>query len=99
MGLKINVGKILSSSFMENNKDINEDEAMAKITQSELEIKAILDEKKNDDKLEAARDICKQLSLGYNASLKMEKAKIQFLLERIESLRDQQAIAQTDKPQ
>jgi hypothetical protein len=79
--------KVLGSSFVENHKDIAEDEAMEKITQCELTIRDLTDEKKNDDKLNAAKQIVKDLNNGYNSAINYEKAKIQFLLEQIEKIR------------
>ena len=79
--------KVLSSSFVENHQDIAEDEAMEKITQCELTIRDLTEEKKNDDKLNAAKQIVKDLNNGYNSALNYEKAKIQFLLEQIEKIR------------
>jgi len=79
--------KVLSSSFVENHQDINEDEAMEKITQCELTIRDLSEEKKNDDKLNAAKQIVKDLNNGYNSAINYEKAKIQFLLEQIEKIR------------
>jgi hypothetical protein len=79
--------KVLSSSFVENNQDISEDEAMEKLTQCELTIRDLLEEKNNDDKLNAAKQIAKDLSAGYNSAVNYEKAKIQFLLEQIEAIR------------
>jgi len=79
--------KVLSSSFVENHQDISEDEAMEKITQCELTIRDLSEEKKNDDQLNAAKQIVKDLNNGYNSAINYEKAKIQFLLEQIEKIR------------
>jgi len=81
------VNKVLSSSFVENHQDITEDEAMEKITQCELTVRDLSEEKKNDDKLNAAKQIVKDLNNGYNSAINYEKAKIQFLLEQIEKIR------------
>lgn len=78
----------LSNSFIENHKDINEDEAIEKVTSCSIIIKELEETKKNDAKLKAAREIAKDLSSAYSAAIKYEKAKIQFLLERIEAIRD-----------
>lgn len=82
--------QVLSSSFVENHQDITEDEAMEKLTQCELTIRDLLEEKKNDDKLNAAKQIAKDLNAGYNSAVNYEKAKIQFLLEQIEKIRANQ---------
>ena len=82
--------KVLSSSFVENNKGISEDEAYEKVIQCELTIKSLNEEKKNDDKLNAAKQIAKDLNAGYSSALAYEKAKIQFLLEEIEKIQANQ---------
>ena len=78
--------KILSESFVENNKDISEDEAQHLVVRSLQKIKALEEEKASDDKLAAATQIKKDLEAGYGSAVKYEKAKISFLLEKIEEI-------------
>ena len=87
MSKKKNWEKILSDSFVSNNKDLTEEEAKNKLIQSQFAIKQIAYEKENDDQLNAAKEIVKELNAGYGAASKHEKAKIEFLLEVIEGRR------------
>ena len=76
----------LSQSFVENAKDLNEDEAVQLLVESEQKIKLIKEEQAADEKLNAAKSIAKELNAGYSSALKYEKAKIQFLLDRIQEI-------------
>jgi len=78
--------KILSESFVENNQDVNEDEAQALVVRSLIKIKGLEEEKKSDDKLAAATQVKKDLEAGYGSAIQYEKAKISFLLEKIEEI-------------
>ena len=79
---------LLSKTFIENTKDLNEDELSALIIKAELKIKKLKEEQQNDDKLNAAKQIVKDLNLGYSSIVKMEEAKISFLLEQVEAIQD-----------
>lgn len=87
MSKKNNWEKVLSDSFVANNRDLTEEEAKAKVIESQFAIKQINHEKENDDQLNAAKEIVKELQAGYGAASKHEKAKIEFLLEVIEDRR------------
>jgi hypothetical protein len=87
MSKKKNWEKVLSSSFVNNNKDLSEEEAKTKVIESQFAIKSIKGEKENDDQLNAAKEIVKELNAGYSAAEKHERAKIEFLLEVIEAKR------------
>lgn len=78
--------KVLSKSFVENHANISEDEAAAIIVKSEQTIRQLEEERQNDEKLSAAKQIVKDLSAGYSSAIKYEKAKISFLLEKIEEI-------------
>ena len=86
---KVNIGKarsVLSKAFVENNANITPEEAEHLIAKAELKIKLLREEKTTDDKLNAAKQIVKELNEGYNSALKYEKAKIDFLLGKIEEV-------------
>jgi hypothetical protein len=78
--------KILSSAFVEGHENINADEAANLIVKSELQIKALREEKASDEKLQAAQQIVKDLTSGYTSAIKYEESKIQFLLAKIEEI-------------
>lgn len=78
----------LSQSFVENASELNEDEATALLVESEQKIRAIKEEQAADEKLTAAKNIVKDLSAGYNSARNYEKAKISFLLDKIQEIQD-----------
>ena len=73
----------LSKTFIDNNQDVNEDQASELIVKAEQKIREIEMERAADEKLAAAKNITKDLNAGYSSAIKYEKAKIQFLLEKI----------------
>jgi hypothetical protein len=75
--------QILSKSFIENHDKISEDVAGELIVKSALKIREIEELRAADERLAAAKNIVKDLNEGYNSSIKYEKAKIKFLLEKI----------------
>lgn len=87
--------KVLSDSFVANNKNLSEEDAKTKLIQSQFAIKQISYEKETDEQLNAAKEICKELNAGYNSAVKHEKAKIEFLLEVIEGRRVAEAQMKT----
>ena len=82
----MNTRKVLSQSFVENNANISEDQAGELIVKAEQKIKLLEEERASDEKLSAAKQIVKDLNAGYSSALKYEKAKISFLLEKIEEI-------------
>ena len=89
--MAVNLGKAkntLSKTWSENVRDINEDEAANMIVRAEQKIRDILDEQRADDKLNAAKQIVKDLNAGYSSIVSLEKAKIRHLLERVQEIQD-----------
>ena len=80
--------KVLSQSFVENNADVNEDEATALVVKCALKIRDLEQERKDDAKVTAAKEVVKDISAGYSSAIKYEKAKISFLLEKITEIQD-----------
>jgi hypothetical protein len=78
----------LSQSFVDNAKDLNEDEATTLLVEAEQKIRLIKEERAADEKLNAAKTIAKELAAGYNSALNYEKAKITFLLDKIQEIQD-----------
>jgi hypothetical protein len=79
--------KILTESYVASKADVSEGDAEKELITSEFAIKDLLHEKESDDQLTAAKEIVKDLNAGYSSAVKYEKAKIEFLLEKIENLR------------
>lgn len=79
--------KLLSETFVSNNINLSEEEAKQKLIDSQFQIKDLLQEKEDDEQLNAAKEIVKDLNAGYNSVITVEKAKIEFLLEVIEKRR------------
>ena len=78
----------LSKSFVDNSANLNEDEATVLLVEAEQKIRLLKEEKAADEKLTAAKNIVKDLSAGYNSALSYEKAKISFLLDKIQEIQD-----------
>lgn len=78
--------KTLSKSFVDNHEDINEDAAGELIVSSTQKIREIEQERDADEKLAAAKQIVKDINSAYTSAIKYEKAKINFLLEKIEEI-------------
>ena len=81
---------ILSKTWLENLKDLGEDQAAALIVKSEMKIKELKEEQANDDKLNAAKSIVKDLNAGYKSIIDMEAARIAYLLDKITEIQDGQ---------
>lgn len=87
--MAINLGKakkVLSKSFMENHENINEDDAKDLMAKSLKKIKDLKEEMSQNERLQAAKQIVKDLESGYKSTVKYEEAKIAFLLEKIEEI-------------
>ena len=80
--------KSLSKSFVDNHESINEDDAGALIVEATKKIKEIEQEREADEKLVAAKQIAKDISSAYTSAIKYERAKINFLLEKIQEIQD-----------
>lgn len=87
MAKKTNWEKVLTESYVASKVDISETDAEKELITAEFAIKQLLHEKENDQQLTAAREIVKDLNAGYSSAMKYEKAKIEFLLEKIEAIR------------
>lgn len=79
--------KVLTESYVSSKMDITEADAEKELITSEFAIKQLAHEKDEDQQLASAREIVKDLGAGYASAAKYEKAKIEFLLEKIEALR------------
>ena len=80
--------KVLSKSFIDNNKDVNEDQAGELIVAAEMTIKGLEEDMAQDEKLAAASSIVKDLKNGYSSAMRYERAKIKYLLEKITEIQD-----------
>lgn len=90
---KVKWEKVLTEAWVSQNLGLSEEEAKTKLIESQFEIRAALQEKDNDEQLNAAKEIVKDLNAGYSSAVKYEKAKIEFLLEQIEARRAAKADA------
>jgi hypothetical protein len=89
MGIsKGKASKVLSQSFVENNENVSEDQAADAIIKAQLTIKQLEEERDADEKLNAAKGIVKDLNAGYSSAIRYEKAKINFLLEKIQEIQN-----------
>lgn len=91
MAKKISLGKadqVLSKSFVDSVADLAEDELEQLIVKTEQEIRKIKTEKKNDAKLNSAKEIVKDLGAAYSAALAHNEAKKNFLLDKLDELQN-----------
>lgn len=80
------MSKALDQSFVDNAENISEDVAGELIVRSTQKIKEIEEEREADEKLAAAKQIVKDINSAYTSAIKYEKAKINFLLEKINEI-------------
>lgn len=80
--------KALSKSFVDNHEDIHEDMAAELIVKAAQTIRTIEEERAADEKLAAAKSIVKDLNAAYSSTIQYERAKIQFLLEKITEIQN-----------
>lgn len=76
----------LSKTFIDNSKDLNVDQLTELLVEAEKKLRQIKEEREADDKLNAAKAIVKDLNAGYTSAMAFEKAKISFLLDKIEEI-------------
>lgn len=84
------VKKTLSTTFLNDYDHINEDDAAHMIVKAEQQIKTLQDEMKSDEELLAAIQVKQDLESVYKKAIKYEKAKVQFLLSKIEEIQEGQ---------
>lgn len=82
------VKKTLSKSFVDNHENISEDAAGELIVSSVQKIKEIEQEREADEKLQAAKQIVKDINSAYTSAIKYERAKVNFLLEKIQEIQE-----------
>lgn len=79
--------KTLSKAFVDNHQNIAEDEAMELIYECEKTVKDLEEDRASNDRLNAAKQIVKDLEKGYSSAVNYERAKIDFLVEKIREIR------------
>ena len=87
--MAIDIGKarkILNETFLDNNENISEDEAATLIVKAEQQKKSLQEEMDNHERLNAAKQIVKDLQSSFTSAIRYEDAKIQFLLAKIEEI-------------
>lgn len=76
----------LGSAFVENFSNVAQDVAEQEIVKCLQKIGTVKEEMANDAKLNELKEMVKDLSGGYKSIIKVEKAKIDFFVERIEEI-------------
>ena len=87
--MAIDIGKakkVLNSAFLEQHENISEDEAAALIVKAEQTIRDLKEEMANDEHLQAAKNVVKDIAGGYTSAIKYEEAKKLFLLGKIDEI-------------
>lgn len=90
--MSVSVGKankVVSKVFMDEVADLTEDEAKERLFQCDEAIVNLKAAQKNDTKLNAAKEVVKDLTAGYSSSIKNERAKRGFLVEHIRRCKDE----------
>jgi arsenate reductase-like glutaredoxin family protein len=88
---KVDLGKaeqILSKSFTDNVSELSEDEIEQLIVKAQQEVRKLKLEKKNDPKLQAAKEIVSDLNKAYSSAISYSDAKSSFLLDRLEEIQN-----------
>jgi hypothetical protein len=80
--------KALSKSFVDNNENVNEDFASEQIVLAVQKIREIEQERDADEKLQAGKQIVKDINSAYTSAIKYERAKVNFFLEKIAEIQD-----------
>ena len=80
--------KALNKSFVDNNENINEDFAGEQIVLAVQKVREIEQERDADEKLQAGKQIVKDINSAYTSAIKYERAKINFFLEKIAEIQD-----------
>jgi len=78
----------LNQSFVDNHENVNEDFAGEQIVLSTQKIREIEQERAADEKLQAGKQIVKDINSAYSSAIKYEKAKINFFLEKIQEIQE-----------
>ena len=85
---KSDIKKALAKTFVDNHQDIAEDEALDLIYRANKTVRDLEEEMANHDQLNAAKQVVKDLENGFKSAIKYEKAKIAFLVEKVDEIRD-----------
>lgn len=80
--------KILSDAFVKNVEELSEDELLDQVINVENTVRDLVEEQNNDEQLRAAKEVVKDLNAGYTNAIKHEKAKLDYLINRINELRN-----------
>lgn len=76
----------LGSAFVENFQNVAQDVAEQEIVKCLQKVSSVKEEMAADAKLNELKEMVKDLSGGYKSIIKVEKAKIDFFVERIEEI-------------
>jgi hypothetical protein len=76
--------KVLSKSWVDNHTSISVEQSKNEIYEAELQIRSIEEKKKDDPNLNDAKEIVKDLGSGYKDAIAYERAKIMYLVEKLE---------------
>ena len=90
---QINMGKaskVLTKTFIDSYKNVSEDEAALMVVGAIKKVREIKKEQSEDEQLKAAKQITKDLSSAYRDAAKYEKAKIDWLLDRLDEIQSGQ---------
>ena len=78
----------MPKTFTDDLENMNEDTCIDGIVSAFQNIETLEQEKKDDEHLAKAKEMVKQLSSGYSASIKLEKNKIKLLMKKLKEIQN-----------
>ena len=79
---------ILDQTFVEDANDMNEDELAHQVIKSLIKKKGLQEELNSDERLQAAKQLVKDLEGSYKDAMKMADAKVAYLLDKIKEIQE-----------
>lgn len=88
---QLSMGKartLLDQTFIEDVNDMNEDELAAQVIRALIRKKSLAEEMVGDERIQAAKQLVKDLESGYKDSMKMYDAKVGYILDKIKEIQE-----------
>ena len=88
---QLSMGKartLLDQTFIEDVNDMNEDELASQVIRALIKKKNLTEEMVGDERIQAAKQLVKDLEGGYKDSMKMYDAKVGYILDKIKEIQE-----------
>lgn len=79
---------LLDQTFIEDVNDMNEDELASQVIRALIKKKNLTEEMVGDERIQAAKQLVKDLESGYKDSMKMYDAKVGYILDKIKEIQE-----------